>query len=57
LLDSPNYTRVGEFGRRTTPLDSPGLNNTEKLIQRVVDFEKLPEAGLVEDKWDVVFIA
>jgi len=57
LLNSQNYTRVGEFGRRTTPLDTPGLTNTEKLVQKVVDFEKPQEAGFADEKWDVVFIA
>lgn len=56
LLNSPNYTRVGEFGRRVTPLDTAGLPNTHKLVQKVIDFEKPNEAGLADDKWDVVFI-
>ncbi|KAF8589599.1 NAD(P)-binding protein [Ramaria rubella] len=56
LLNSPKYTRVGEFGRRTTPLDTPGLENTDKLVQKTIDFEKLEAAGLADDKWDVVFI-
>ena len=57
LLDSSHFTRVGEFGRRTTALDTDGLNNKEKLVQKVVDFEKLREAGFTDEKWDVVFIA
>lgn len=28
----------------------------EKLQQKVVDFDRLEEAGLKEGKWDVVFI-
>ena len=28
----------------------------EKLQQKVIDFERLEEAGLKEGKWDVVFI-
>ncbi|KAF8589600.1 NAD(P)-binding protein [Ramaria rubella] len=54
LLSSPNYMRVGEFGRRTTPLDTRGLANTHKLVQKTIDFEKLE--GLADEKWDVVYI-
>jgi len=32
LLASPEYTRVGEFGRRVTAVESP----PEKLIQRTI---------------------
>ena len=56
LLDSPLFTRVGEFGRRTTALDTEGLNHKEKLIQKTFDFEKPMEAGFTEEKWDVIFI-
>ena len=28
----------------------------EKLEQKVIDFERLDEAGLQDGKWDVVFI-
>ncbi|KAJ6581027.1 hypothetical protein B0H19DRAFT_1113314 [Mycena capillaripes] len=55
LLANPNITRVGEFGRRTTPLE--GLTTgKDKLEQKVLDFEKPEEAGLGEGKWDLVFI-
>ncbi|KAJ6537774.1 hypothetical protein B0H19DRAFT_1382479 [Mycena capillaripes] len=55
LLASPNITRVGEFGRRTTPLN--GLTTgKDKLEQKVIDFEKPEAAGLNEGKWDLVFI-
>ncbi|KIJ47537.1 hypothetical protein M422DRAFT_778131 [Sphaerobolus stellatus SS14] len=57
LLNTPNFTKVGEFGRRITPLDTAGLSNKEKLVQKVVDFEKPQEAGFADEKWDVVFIA
>lgn len=55
LLESPRYTRVAEYGRHLTPKDSikTGLN---KLEQKVIDFDNLPEAKLPEGKWDVVFI-
>ncbi|KAJ7886000.1 hypothetical protein B0H13DRAFT_2044504 [Mycena leptocephala] len=55
LLSNPNFTRVGEFGRRNTPLDALTAGK-DKLVQKVIDFEKPEAAGLGEDKWDVVFI-
>ncbi|EPQ56161.1 hypothetical protein GLOTRDRAFT_137974 [Gloeophyllum trabeum ATCC 11539] len=55
LLSSSYYSRVGEYGRRVTPLD--GLTSgKEKLEQKQIDFEKLEEAGLDAGKWDVVYI-
>ncbi|KAF8512119.1 hypothetical protein JB92DRAFT_3083394 [Gautieria morchelliformis] len=57
VLDSPRFSRVGEFGRRTTALDTDGLNNKGKLIQKVIDYEKPAEAGFKDEKWDVVFVA
>jgi len=38
-------------------LDVPAQVCEEKLEQKVVDFERLDEAGLKEGQWDVVFIA
>ncbi|KAJ7035555.1 hypothetical protein C8F04DRAFT_1182143 [Mycena alexandri] len=56
LLANPLFTRVGEYGRRTTALD--GLpTGKDKLEQKKIDFEKIEEAGLRDGKWDVVFIA
>jgi len=55
LLSSPHFTRVGEYGRRVTPLDQI-TSGKEKLEQKTVDFEKLEDAGLNAGKWDVVFI-
>ncbi|KAF8509362.1 hypothetical protein BU17DRAFT_98988 [Hysterangium stoloniferum] len=57
LLGSPHFTRVGEFGRRTTPLDAEGMVNPEKLVQKTMDLAKPEEAGLKDEKWDVIFIA
>lgn len=54
LLSSPHFSKVGEFGRRITDVTS--LSDKNKLIQKVIDFEKLDEAGLRDEKWDVVFI-
>ncbi|KAJ7173686.1 hypothetical protein C8R46DRAFT_1189864 [Mycena filopes] len=55
-LANPLFTRVGEYGRRTTALG--GLpSGKDKLEQKKIDFEKLEEAGLRDGKWDVVFIA
>ena len=57
LLASPHYTTVGEFGRRTTPLDAlPADAHKDKLVQKAIDFEKIDEAGLKEGKWDVVIL-
>lgn len=55
LLSSPHFTRVGEYGRRVTSLDSI-TTGKEKLEQKTIDFEKVDQAGLKESKWDVVFI-
>jgi hypothetical protein len=38
-------------------LDVPAQVREQKLEQKVVDFERLDEAGLKEGQWDVVFIA
>ncbi|KAH8096925.1 hypothetical protein DFH11DRAFT_1694382 [Phellopilus nigrolimitatus] len=56
LLASSEFTRIGEAGRRVTPLEQLGADAGAKLEQRTVDFEKLEEAGLKEGRWDVVFI-
>lgn len=37
--------------------DLASLQGREKLEQKVVDFERLDEAGLEGGQWDVVFIA
>ncbi|GLB41595.1 putative angiogenesis [Lyophyllum shimeji] len=56
LLQSPDFTKVGEYGRRVT--DAAAITTgKDKLVQKKIDFEKLGEAGLKDDKWDVVFIA
>ncbi|KAJ7780281.1 hypothetical protein DFH07DRAFT_468760 [Mycena maculata] len=56
LLASPHFTRVGEFGRRNTSLESLSTGK-DKLEQKTIDFEKLDVAGLRDSKWDVVFIS
>jgi len=56
LLASPDVVRVGEYGRRVTPLDQIGAGK-DKLEQKTIDFEKLEESGLKEGKWDAVYIA
>jgi hypothetical protein len=43
------------YFRRVTPEDKLGPGK-EKLQQKVIDFEKLNEAGLKDGNWDVVFI-
>ena len=55
LLSSPHFTRVGEYGRKVTPLENI-TSGKEKLEQKTVDFEKLEDAGLNAGQWDVVFI-
>lgn len=55
LLSSPNFTRVGEYGRRVTPIEKITAGK-EKLEQKTIDFEKLEESGLNNGKWDVVFV-
>ncbi|KAG6872907.1 hypothetical protein C0995_005313 [Termitomyces sp. Mi166 len=57
LLQSPDFTKVGEYGRRVTDKSALPASGVDKLIQRTIDFENLKEAGLKEHKWDVVFIA
>ncbi|THU77675.1 hypothetical protein K435DRAFT_786595 [Dendrothele bispora CBS 962.96] len=55
LLASSHYSRVGEYGRRLTDLQTLSAGK-EKLEQKQVDFEKLGESGMKDGKWDVVFI-
>lgn len=55
LLASPQFSRVGEYGRRVTPAEEI-TSGKDKLEQKVVDFEKIDEAGLQTGRWDVVYI-
>jgi oxidoreductase len=58
LLASPEYTRVGEFGRRVTAAQDLPADHS-KLEQHPLDFEKLSttdDQGLKAGKWDVVFV-
>ena len=57
LLSSQHITKVGEFGRRVTAPESLPPQHKEKLVQKKIDFEKLDEAGLAKEKWDVVVIS
>lgn len=54
LLESKDFTRVGEFGRRVTKPE--GLTNSDKLEQKEINFDDLENAGLKSGKWDLVFI-
>lgn len=56
LLTSPDFVKVGEYGRRLTDTGSIAAGKN-KLEQKSIDFEKLEESGLKNGKWDVVFIA
>ncbi|KAF5328517.1 hypothetical protein D9611_014389 [Ephemerocybe angulata] len=56
LLSSSFYSRVGEYGRRTTALEKIPADLQDKLEQHTIDFEKLDTSGLNAKPWDVVFI-
>ncbi|KAH6915791.1 hypothetical protein BKA70DRAFT_1253780 [Coprinopsis sp. MPI-PUGE-AT-0042] len=56
ILASPYYTKVGEFGRRTTPSEQV-TSGKEKLTQGTIDFEKLDSNSFGDQKWDDVFIS
>ena len=57
VLGMKEYSKVGEFGRRITPLESL-TGDKGKLVQKTVDFDKISEeAELKQHHWDVVFIA
>lgn len=55
LLLSPFYSVTGEFGRHITPLDKI-LQGQDKLKQFTIDFERLHDSKLKDEKWDNVFI-
>lgn len=55
LLASPSFTSVSEYGRHVTEQEKLAVGK-EKLQQKVIDFERLEDAGLKDGKWDVVFI-
>lgn len=57
LISSPYFTKIGEFGRKVTDLDSIPGKDKEKVVQKTINFEKLQDAELGKDKWDVVFIS
>ena len=57
LLASPTFSSVSEYGRHVTEQEKlASAAGKEKLEQKVIDFERLEEAGLKEGKWDVVFV-
>ncbi|KAF8549385.1 hypothetical protein OG21DRAFT_1515272 [Imleria badia] len=58
LLASPDWTRVGEYGRRVTTW-SDSTPPPPKLEQKVIDFEDVEglRAGMRPGRWDVVFVA
>ncbi|KAI9458374.1 hypothetical protein BJY52DRAFT_1426482 [Lactarius psammicola] len=56
LIASPTFSRVCEAGRRVTPAEELPAQASEKLEQKVIDFERLDEARLKDGNWDVVFI-
>ncbi|EIW75214.1 hypothetical protein CONPUDRAFT_85491 [Coniophora puteana RWD-64-598 SS2] len=58
VLASPEFARVGEYGRRVTPAETvAGYAGREKLEQRTMDYERLGESGLRDGRWDVVYVA
>jgi oxidoreductase len=40
-----------------TPAEELSAHAKGKLEQKVIDFERLDEAGLRDGNWDVVFVA
>ena len=56
LLNSPDYIRIGEYGRNVTAAEKLVGLNTGKLEQKRINFDKIEEAGLKDGKWDVIFI-
>ncbi|KAH9044008.1 hypothetical protein EDB84DRAFT_1471349 [Lactarius hengduanensis] len=56
LIASPTFSRVCEAGRRVTPAEELPAQASGKLEQKVIDFERLDEAGLKDGNWDAVFI-
>ncbi len=56
LLLSPNFSRVGEYGRRVTPLENLPQGVQGKLEQKTVDFDHIEGAGLKDGKWDIVYL-
>ena len=56
VLGMKEYTKVGEFGRRVTALDSI-TGDKSKLVQKTVDFEKIAEEADLKQQWDVIYIA
>ncbi|KAF7971183.1 hypothetical protein HWV62_21854 [Athelia sp. TMB] len=53
LLSSSHFTKVGEYGRRTTAADRIAAGK-DKLEQKTIDYENLGD--LSGGKWDVVMI-
>ncbi|KAG8918136.1 Protein fmp52, mitochondrial, partial [Tulasnella sp. 417] len=57
LLASNHFSRVVEAGRRVTPAESlQDAAGKEKLTQKTIDFEKLEESGLKDEKVDAIVI-
>ncbi|KAG8918134.1 Protein fmp52, mitochondrial [Tulasnella sp. 417] len=57
LLASNHFSRVVEAGRRVTPAESlQDVPGKEKLTQKTIDFEKLDESGLKDEKVDAIVI-
>jgi oxidoreductase len=56
LLAAPEFTKVGEFGRRVTSVDAL-QGDKSKLLQKTVDFEKISEEPALKEHWDVVYIS
>lgn len=55
LLASPQFTKVGEYGRSVTSANNITAGK-DKLEQKVINFDKLEEAGLQDGRWDIVYI-
>ncbi|KAF7317831.1 Oxidoreductase HTATIP2 [Mycena kentingensis (nom. inval.)] len=56
LLASSHFSRVAEFGRKTTNLETL-TTGKDKLEQHKIDFDNIDSAALKAGNWDVVYIA
>lgn len=54
VSSTSKFSRVGEFGRRVTT--DLAVADKTKLVQKAIDFEKIGEAGMKDESWDVVYI-
>jgi len=57
LLASSEYSQVTEVGRRVTAFqEGQSIPGKDKLVQKVVNFDKIDQEGLSEANYDAVYI-